>query len=116
MTQSWQGPAIVFAIVFVILAVAFGPTFYQEYKTNRILKHGTKADARVLSIHETGNLYNNQPEVRIDLQIMPASLEPFEASITTFMSPAYLSRFQPGATVAVRYESTSHRDVALVPP
>lgn len=115
MTVQWQGPAIVFALVAVIIAVGFGPAIYREVKASRTLKHGVDASARVLAIKETGSLHNNQPEVRIQLEVKPADAAAFNATVTTFMSPVYLPRFQPGATVAVRYDPASPQNVALVP-
>jgi len=114
-TVQWQGPALVFVLVFVIVAIGFGPAIYRDYKANRTLEHGVDASARVLAIHETGSLHNNQPEVRIQLEVKPTDRAAFNASVTTFISPVYLSRFQPGATVAVRYDPASPKSVALVP-
>jgi hypothetical protein len=115
LTIQWQGPALVFLLVAVLLAIGFGPMIYREYKSNRTLEHGLDASARVLAIRETGNLHNNQPEVRIQLEVEPADRNAFKASVTTFMSPVYIPRFQPGATVAVRYDPASIQSVVLVP-
>ena len=115
MTES-QVVVGVLALVVVIVAAVFGPMLYEERKASRLLKHGTRADATVLSIRETGNLHNNQPEVKIQLEVLPPDREPFQASVTTFMSPVYLPRVQPGATIAVAYDPASRKDVALVSP
>lgn len=115
MTAGWQGPALVFLLVAVIIAIGFGPAIYREYKTSRTLAHGVDASAQVLAIHETGSVHNNQPEVRIQLEVKPAERTAFKATVTTFMSPVYLPRFQPGATVVVRYDPAAPKSVALVP-
>ena len=115
MTAQWQAPALIFLLVAAILAIGFGPGIYREYKATRTLEHGVDASARVLAIRETGSQHNNQPEVRIQLEVKPADRVAFKATVTTFMSPVYLPRFQPGATVAVRYDPGSPKNVALVP-
>jgi hypothetical protein len=81
-----------------------------------ILRDGTPAKARVADIRPTGNMFNDQPEVTISMQVQPAAGEPFSAKVVTFMSPVYLPRFQPGALVDVRFDPKKPNDVALVGP
>ena len=82
----------------------------------RILRDGTPAKARVSDIRPTGNMYNDQPQVTISMQVQPAAGEPFSAKVVTFMSPVYLPRYQPGAMVDVRFDPKKPSDVALVGP
>jgi hypothetical protein len=106
----------VLALVAVILIAVFGPMLYQAQKEDRILKQGQAATARVLTMRPTGNQHNDQPEIRLQLEVLPEGQSAFKASITTIMSPVYLARYQPGQVVAVRFLPESRSQVALVPP
>jgi hypothetical protein len=110
---GWGGVFVV-GLVLAICGVGLGPMILRECDNDRILKVGTPASARVLSIRPTGNLHNDQPEVKIKLEVTGPE-RAFEATVTTYMSPVYLPQFQPGAVVAVKYDPKHRRDVALVP-
>jgi hypothetical protein len=112
---DWRG-LWVLGLGALLVLVGFGPAFYDAYKANQILKHGKPAQAKVVDARPTGNLHNDQPEVRFKLEVFPEGDEAFTAIITTIMSPVYLPRFQPGQLVQVRYLPESRRDVAFVPP
>ena len=100
----------------LLLLVFFVPTFLRDREERRILRDGVATTARVKDIRPTGDLHNDQPEVRIIVEVTAEAGEPFEAEITTFMSPVYLPRFQPGAVVEVRFDPNDRRKVALVGP
>jgi hypothetical protein len=120
-TEAGQGsPAglVIICLVFVLLMVAFGfgPMILAERRNARILKEGIPAKARVTRIVPTGNYHNDQPEVRISLEVTPDTGEPFDSKVETYMSPVYLPRFQPGSVVDVRFDPKKREDVALIEP
>lgn len=67
----------------------------------RMREVGIEAQALVLSLAETGLLINNQPQVRIQLQVLPPDAEAYEATLTQTISMLQAPRLQPGSTVAV---------------
>jgi hypothetical protein len=106
----------VVAVLFLILLVFFGPMYLRDREEKRILRDGVAATARVKDIRPTGDLHNDQPEVRITLEVDVQGGETFEGEVTTVMSPVYLPRFQPGLLVEVRFDPNDRRKVALVGP
>jgi hypothetical protein len=102
--------------VLLMFCLALSPLLCNNQREERILRVGVPAKARVTKIEPTGNFHNNQPEVTISLEIAPEGEAPFQSKVETYMSPVYLSRFQPGNTVDVRFDPKSRKDVALVPP
>ena len=112
------GSVLVVLFAFAMVAMMFGPMLWREHQNDRILREGALAVARVRDIQTTGNWVNNQPEVRITLEVGAgdAGTESFEAEATTVMSPVYLPRYQPGLMVEVRYDPNDRRRIALVEP
>jgi hypothetical protein len=107
---------VVLLLLTVMVGFFIAPMLFTERRNARILKEGVPAKARVMTIGSTGNFHNDQPEVRILLEVMPDAGEPFDSQLITYMSPVYLPRFQPGSIVEVRFDPGKHTDVALVPP
>jgi hypothetical protein len=116
-SESTVGPAVVVLLLLIVMVGIFVvPMLFTERRNARILKEGVPAKARVMTIVSTGNFHNDQPEVRMLLEVRPDAGEPFDSQLDTYMSPVYLSRFQPGSIVDVRFDPKRHIDVALVPP
>ena len=105
-------PLCVVVLVFVFLVL----DSLQEQQVKNILRSGTAAKARIEDIRPTGNLHNDQPEVKLSLEVQPPGTVTYRASVVTYLSPVYLPRFQPGAIIDVRFDPKQPSDVALVPP
>ena len=114
--ESRKVTIFVFAVLFFFFLVFFGPMYLRDREEKRLLRDGVAATARVKDIRPTGDLHNDQPEVRITLEVNVQGGEAFEGEVTTFMSPVYLPRFQPGLVVEVRFDPSDRRKVALVGP
>lgn len=106
-----------FLIPVVILLVGFGIPgflfFWPEYQRSQLLETGVPAEATILGIAPTGNTFNDQPQVEIRLEVRPADGAAYEAETTMIVNPVYLSEFQPGKTVQVRYDAQDPSKVAI---
>jgi hypothetical protein len=80
-----------------------------------VLQTGTDAMATILSIHDTGVQINDQPMLRLRLQVQARGLSPFEAEVEQVVPYAQLSVHQPGARLAVKYDPRDHTRIAVVP-
>jgi len=110
--------AIWYVVAMLLLAsfFAFGPILCGDGDEARIRREGVAAKARVTKIVPTGVYFNDQPRVRISLEVTPEGQEPFEAKVVQFMSPVDLPRYQPGAVLDVRFDPQGRRDVVFVEP
>lgn len=82
--------------------------------TNRsVLRHGQPADARILQIWDTGTTINQNPVVRILLEVHPPGGSTFQAETERLIPRLQVPQVQPGASVRVRYDPRS-RAVAIV--
>lgn len=97
-------------IVFTVLLI--GSFFVGTFEKEKIKKNGIAAKATIVSLSDTGLFVNNQPRLKITLDVQP----PYDARFTTtveYIVPySFLPMLQPGVTVPVYYiEGT--REVAL---
>ncbi|MBZ0272701.1 DUF3592 domain-containing protein [bacterium] len=109
-------PRIAILIAFFILIGAAVPLFSlvgPECHSERLLKTGTPAQGTILSIDDTGNRFNDQPQVRIRLTVEPPGGAPYETSVKMIISPVHLPQFQPGKRVKLRFDPGDPRDVAI---
>jgi len=86
---------------------------YPEYEQDQLRKTGLPAKGTIISIDDTGNRYNDQPQVKIHLQVQPEGKPKYETDVTMIISPVYLPQFQPGQTVDVKYDAKDPSKVAL---
>jgi hypothetical protein len=106
------------ALPFVLLAVLLivWPALCQELRDGRILRDGTPAKARVVAIKPTGSSYNDDQEMRLELEVQPEGREPYRARVEAYLHPVHFPRYQPGAEVDVRFDPEKPSHVALVSP
>jgi hypothetical protein len=80
---------------------------------------GIPAEAEILSIADTKRALNDDPIVRLEIEVRPAGQPPFRATIQRFLI-TYLQvpQFQPGKIIAVRYDprDPSRAAIDLGPP
>lgn len=69
----------------------------------RILQKGRDAEARVLSIDDTGKRVNNEPVINLTLRVRPSALSEFTAEASQTVPVLDLPLFQPGKKVKVKY-------------
>lgn len=90
--------ALVGAALFHVAAVLAGGRLYKQ-----IVKNGQEAEAKILALTDTRTRINDDPLVKISLEIHPPNLPPFTGETTQTVSVLYLPLFQPGKTVRVKY-------------
>ncbi|HEX9680090.1 MAG TPA: DUF3592 domain-containing protein [Anaerolineales bacterium] len=82
--------------------------------TNRsLVARGQPADARILKIWDTGTTINQNPVVRMLLEVRPPGGSTFQAETERLISRLQIPQVQPGAVVRVRYDPQS-KAVAIV--
>lgn len=111
-TSAWK---ILSWVTFVLLMIT-APMICEELRNGAVLREGTLAKARVVAIKPTGNSYNDDQEVQIDLEVQPDQGEPYRAKAQTYLHPVHFPRYQPGAMVDVRFAPEKPSRVAVVPP
>ena len=86
---------------------------FPEYEQDQLRKTGLPAKGTIMSIDDTGNRYNDQPQVNVHLRVEPEGKPKYETDVTMIISPVYLPQFQPGKTVDVKYDPQDPSKVAI---
>jgi hypothetical protein len=68
------------------------------------IKNGVTAPARVLEVHDTGVSVNDNPQVRLLVEVLPKSGSPFQAEVKTLVSRLNAALVQPGIEAVVVYD------------
>jgi hypothetical protein len=107
------GTIVVVALILGSLAFAFGPELMRDRKRAALLREGSDAIATIARLDETGDVYNDQPEVRVTLVVRPLQGEAYQAQVTLVLSAVDLVHYSIGAEVPVKYDPAKPADVAL---
>ncbi len=105
-----------FKIVLVILGLAILPIaffLYPEFERSQILEDGIPAQGTIIKVRDTGNRFNDQPQVKVWVKVEPDKAEPYEAMTKMVISPVYIPQFQPGKRVRVRYDADDPTKIAI---
>jgi hypothetical protein len=90
-----------FVILFAVLQVgSFGIGGLEKEK---IRKKGIPAKATVSSVSDTGTMVNNQPLLRIGLEVQPPYDSRFTATVEYVVPYSFLPQVQPGNKLQVFY-------------
>jgi hypothetical protein len=100
-----------FAAASTILLV--GAPIVSGLHSHAILDQGLPAEAIILKITDTGTTINNNPVVRLLLEVHPPNQPVFQAETERLISRLEIPQVQPGASVSVKYDPASQA-VALV--
>jgi hypothetical protein len=89
---------------------------FDYFHTQRTLESGTPASARILELHDKGGRLNANPVVEFKLEVYPESGAPFIVVTRAIISTIDLAKYQPGATIPVKYDPSDPSSVAVVLP
>ena len=111
---------IVVAVLTVIFVLGvrykiFGPSVKRsinEKKLNDVVEKVSKA--KVISMMDTGERQERNPQLKLKLEIMPELRESFEVEVVTFVSLYQLSNFVPGSILSVKYDPKFPRSVVIL--
>lgn len=109
------GTVVLLTFLGVVFAITFGPPLVRYLRARKVLATGLPGTARIVEIVDTGSRYNNNPQVRIKLEVQPETGPSFSAELTTILSAVELQRIVPGATIKVRYDPDDRTRVAFAP-
>jgi hypothetical protein len=101
LTSPWMyALGVLFAgtFIFFIASLIIG-----GLSNRRILASGKDAEAKILTIADTGTRINDNPVIDFSLQVQPASYPAFVAQARQTVSAIHLSSYQPGKIVTVKF-------------
>jgi hypothetical protein len=102
-------------VVFLFVGSQRGVSGFDFGHAQSTLESGTPAKAKVLSIRDTGGRLNSNPSIEFQLEVQPPTGPAFVATTRAIISTVNLARFQPGASIDVKYDPADHTSVAVLP-
>jgi hypothetical protein len=101
----------VLGVVSTLLLV--GAPIVSAIQNHAILANGLLAQATIIRVFDTGTTINNDPVVRLLLEVKPPDQPTFQAETERLVSRLHIPQVQPGSIVQVKYNPVSHA-VALL--
>jgi hypothetical protein len=74
---------------------------------------GMPAQARVLSVRQTGASVNMAPQCVLELEVYPGTTPPYTATVYAAVPPMAIPRVQPGMMVPIRVDPLNPMHIAL---
>ena len=115
-TESEEPPFLALAalFLFVILFAVFqvGSFGIGWLEKEKIRKKGIPAKATIISLADTGTMVNDQPLMKIELEVQPPYDSRFVATVEYIVPYSFLPQVQPGNTLQVFYLEDT-KDVAI---
>lgn len=106
---------------FAVMLVGFGVT---AFVISRVVKGLSASNARpatartapatVVSVADTGVTLNDNPQVRVTVQLHPEGAAAYQAAFSTFVSRVQTAQFQPGSLLDVWYDAANPQKIGLV--
>lgn len=103
-------------LAFILLTCVFSSCFiFDEMKMDkdreRLKKEGVKANARILNVEDLRETINDNPRVKLTLEVMPSDGGKFEAEVKMVVSRVAIPR--RGDMVTVYYNPNDKTDIAV---
>lgn len=96
------------AFVVLMMGIVFGPPYFRDREASRLNTIGTEVPATILGVEDTGNRYNDTPELLYTLEVAPSGTTPYRATIKTIGYP------MPGGTaISVVVDPNDPQNVAF---
>jgi hypothetical protein len=111
------------ALVLILLAIPFVATQLIRRKKKRnglVWKKqtltGVEAKAVILAIEQTGLYIDHQPQVKMQMQVIPERGRNFIAETSEVLSVFDMATIRAGSTVKVKYNPENIREISLIKP
>ncbi len=90
-----------------------GAPIVSAFTNQSISKSGILAEGKIIKISDTGTTINNNPVVRLLVEVQSANQPPFQAETERLIPRLQVPQIQPGAVVKLKYDPDT-KEVALV--
>ncbi|MCE9624555.1 MAG: hypothetical protein K8R69_03735 [Deltaproteobacteria bacterium] len=103
-----------FGILGVVFYFVYAKIIKPGQNAKRILQTGEPGKARILALNDTGVKINDNPQVRLTLEVTPdRSRRPYQVDVKQVISMLQIPQFQPGARLFVRIDQADPNQVAV---
>lgn len=106
--------AIVLVILYFVLSKTLFPLLQVAKVNRRLQREGTEANAVLLNMEQTGLYVNNQPQIKLQLQVHPLTGRNFVSETNEVLTLIDLSQLRIGSTLKVKYNPANTKEVMMM--
>ncbi len=99
-------------LLLLSVALHLGASTLSAKENRLILANGQVAQATILKIQDTGATVNQNPVVRLILEVHPSSGDSFQAETERTISRLEIPQIQPGKVISVKFDPQT-KEVAI---
>ncbi len=103
-------------LIFLLIPIYVIYTFlYVPYqKENKLLEKGILATGTLLKVEETGNTFNDKPELNLFFEVLNSKGEKWKATATQVISFVDLYKIIPGNKFQVKYNPENKSEILIL--
>jgi hypothetical protein len=105
---------LVSAVFFFVLSRILFPILKNGQMKRRLLREGIEAEAILLNMEQTGLYVNNQPQIKLQVQVQPHTGRNFVSETSEVLTLIDLSQLRIGSTLKVKYNPTNTKEVMVL--
>lgn len=115
--QGRFGIFIALTIIFPVVILVFVFSLIRRSRKNieNLVKTGMHANAKILSVRDTGVTVNGNPRIALQLEVTPQTGPAYTVQIHTLISRIQPVLYQPGMILQVRYDPNNLKSVTILP-
>ena len=107
------GGSIFASIFLIVFGIIYWKFFRPIFVSNKLLKTGQQAKAKILKVWDTGVTVNQNPQVGLLLEVTPMNKMPYQVETRQIISRLNPSLYQPGMEVDVRIDPDEESKIAI---
>lgn len=109
---------LIITFVLLLLYFVFSKTIFPLVRLSqmkkRLMREGLEAEAVLLNMEQTGLYVNNQPQIKLQVQVHPPTGRNFVSEIREVLTLIDLSQLRIGSTLKVKYNPANTREVIVL--
>ncbi len=98
----------------IIVAVTVWAIVSMSRKKKNGVKHKVEAEAIILSVTRTGLYINDQPRLKLHMQVQPEKGRNFVAELQEVFPASMLNSIHAGLKLVVSFDPANQKDVVIV--
>ena len=102
------------ALSYVVLRLTLFPLLQINSMKKRLMREGVEAEAILLNMEQTGQFVNNQPQIKLQVQVHPTIGRNFVSEIREVLSMIDVSQLRIGSTLKVKYNPSNTKEVMVL--
>lgn len=106
--------AIVVAILYFVFSRTLFPILQISKMKKRLMKEGIEAEAVLLNMEQTGLYVNNQPQIKLQVQVQPLTGRNFVSEVKEVLTLIDLSQLRIGSTLKVKYNPVNTKEIMVL--